>query len=152
MKRQKFLKLLSTILCVVLIAAIALMTIGCKDNSGTKTVSSDSADITFVPQVTSVGEGKTQFDFIVVDKDGKEKHFKVSTDKTIVGEALLEVGLIEGEESQYGLFVKKVDGIKLDFDTDGMYWGFYVNDEYALKGVDSTEITKGETYSFKASK
>ena len=96
-----------------------------------------------------LGEGNTQFNFTVVDQDGKETLFEIHTDKEIVGEALQDVGLIEGEEGEYGLFVKTVNGITADYDKDGVYWAFYVNDEYAAEGVDSTKITEGDTYAFK---
>ena len=86
----------------------------------------------------------------MVDTSGEETSFEISTDKSIVGDALLDEGLIAGEDGQYGLYVKTVNGITLDFDTDGKYWAFYVNDQYATAGVDTTEIVDGETYSFKA--
>ena len=38
----------------------------------------------------------------------------------------------------------------MDYDQDGKYWAFYVDDEYAATGVDSTDITAGATYTFKA--
>ena len=72
--------------------------------------------------------------------------FTVNTDKSTVGDALLEYGLIDGEESQYGLYVKVVNGITADYDVDMSYWAFYINDEYAMTGVDSTEITEGAVY------
>lgn len=96
-----------------------------------------------------LGEGDTKFDFTVVDQDGEETLFEIHTDKEIVGEALQDVGLIEGEEGEYGLYVKTVNGITADYDKDGVYWAFYVNDEYAAEGVDSTKITEGDTYAFK---
>ncbi len=74
--------------------------------------------------------------------------FTVKTDKTTVGAALLEHGLIAGDDSEYGLYVKTVNGITADYDVDKSYWAFYINDEYAMTGVDSTEITEGATYSF----
>lgn len=151
MKKTKILKLLSSVLCIVLIAAMALMT-GCNDNPATDAVSSAVTDTVSKTEVTNVGEGDTQFKFTVVDKDGKETEFLVSTDKTTVGAALLDAKLIAGEDSQYGLYVKTVNGITLDFDTDGLYWAFYVNGEYAMSGVDTTEIKSGETYTFKADK
>lgn len=100
----------------------------------------------------SVGEGSTQFDFTVTDQDGAETQFVVHTDKTIVGEALQELGLIDGDESEYGLYVKTVNGITADYDTDGVYWAFYVNGEYSQEGVDSTEIKEGDSYAFKVEK
>lgn len=72
--------------------------------------------------------------------------FTVNTDESTVGAALLEHELIAGEESQYGLYVKVVNGITADYDVDQSYWAFYINGEYAMTGVDSTEITEGATY------
>ena len=135
----------------VLIAVIAFTVTGCSTDketpADTSTVSTTTPDL----QAAEVlGEGKTTFDFKVVDPEGNEKSFEIRTDKSTVGEALLELGLIEGEDGDYGLYVKTVNGITLDFDTDGKYWAFYVNDQYATAGVDTTEIVDGETYSFKA--
>ena len=72
--------------------------------------------------------------------------FTINTDKTMLGDALLEHGLIAGEESQYGLYVKVVNGITADYDVDQSYWGFYKNGEYMMTGVDSTTIANGEHY------
>ena len=80
---------------------------------------------------------------------GKETAYQISTDKKTVGEALVELNLIAGEDSQYGLNVKTVNGVTVDYDKDGKYWAFYVNGAYASKGVDSTDIEAGATYSFK---
>ncbi|MGN0614223.1 MAG: DUF4430 domain-containing protein [Porcipelethomonas sp.] len=143
----KLKRTLSGFLCVVLVAAMAPLTIGCDDtDNGSASSVSESAE----SGVRSVGEGETQFDFTVTDKDGNETKFEVNTDKTTVGEALVDAKLVEGEESDYGLYVKTVNGVTLDFDTDGYYWAFYVNGEYAQTGVDSTDIKEGETYEFKA--
>ena len=40
--------------------------------------------------------------------------------------------------------------VTVDYDQDGKYWAFYVDGEYAATGVDSTDITAGATYTFKA--
>ena len=69
-----------------------------------------------------------------------------------LGEPLTELGLIAGEESQYGLYVTTVDGETLDYNTDGMYWAFYVDGDYASTGVDTTPITEGATYALTATK
>ena len=152
MKKTIILKLLSCVLCIVLIAAMALMTSGCNGKKNTDTVSSMISDDVSKSEITYIGVGDTKFDFTVIDKGGKESKFVVFTNKTTVGEALLEVGLISGEDSEYGLYVKAVNNITLDYNTDGLYWAFYVNGEYATSGVETTEIKSGETYTFKASK
>ena len=72
--------------------------------------------------------------------------FTIHTDKSTVGEALIEHGLIEGENGPYGLYIKKVNGITADYDVDQSYWAFYINGELAMTGVDMTEITGGAVY------
>jgi len=139
-------KFTSWLLCMMLIVAMAL-TAGCGEK---KQENNSSAGQEVSANV--LGEGKTQFNFTVVDKDGKETAFEIHTDKATVGEALLELGLIEGEEGAYGLYVKKVNGITADYDVDQTYWAFYVNGEYGMTGVDVTNIEAGATYSFKVEK
>ena len=101
----------------------------------------------------SVEEAATaSFKFIVVDKDGNETSFDLTSDKETVGDALKEAGLIEGTESDYGLYVTKVNGIEALYEVDGTYWAFYINGEYAATGVDATDLEDGATYSFKVEK
>ena len=139
---------LSFLVCAVLIAAMALGVSGCGDN----TRAEDATTTTTTQKGDVRGEGATAFHFTVIDLDGHESRFTIRTDKTSVGEALLENGLIAGEEGAYGLYVKTVNGITLDYDKDGAYWAFYIGGEYAMTGVDVTTITAGATYTFKAEK
>ena len=85
---------------------------------------------------------------VVVEVKAQDRSvtFTVKTDKDTVGAALMEHGLIDGEEGPYGLYVKAVNGMKADYDTDKRYWAFYVNGEISMTGVDTTEITEGATY------
>ena len=94
---------------------------------------------------TDLGEGETAFVFKVT-ADDKTVTFHVSTDKKTVGEALLELGLIEGEEGEFGLMVSAVNGITADYDADGYYWALYVGADYATTGIDQTEIEAGAEY------
>ena len=148
-------KLLSLILSMMLIVAMALCTTACggkkstTEDSQVKTESSTSEKASTSDDNNVLGEGNTEFTCTVVDKEGNETVFEIHTDKTTVGEALLEVGLIDGDMEDYGLYVKEVNGITADYDVDGTYWAFYINDEYASTGVDSTNITEGDNYSFK---
>ena len=156
MKKTLFSKPLSFIACIVLTAAMALTATGCNDK---KTASDPEAQNTSsaavvsqtdaTSDVTVLGQGQTTFLFNVVDTEGKETAFEIHTDQKTVGAALLELELIAGDESAYGLYVKTVNGVTVDYDTDVKYWAFYVNGEYAATGVDSTDITDGATYMFK---
>ena len=94
---------------------------------------------------TQLGEGAKAFTLTV--QIGEESvNFAIKTDKKTVGEALVELELIEGDESQYGLYIKKVNGVLADYDVDQTYWAFYINGEYAMSGVDTTNIENGATY------
>ncbi len=147
MKKTNIKKMLSFIVCMVLIAAMALTTIGCNDNS---TSSEQTDKILQETDIRELGNGATQMSFTVVDVDGKESHFVIYTNKEIVSDALLEHNLIAGEEGAYGLYVKTVNGITLDYEKDGKYWAFYIDDKYATTGVEKTEISDFAKYCFKA--
>ena len=148
MKKTNMKKMLSLFLCVVLIAAMALFTTACDGNY----ILNLLGYVGNVEGGTEAPVAKMSFTFIVVDKNGNETTFNISTDKTTVGEALLAEGLIEGEPGAYGLYVKKVNGIVADYDIDQTYWAFYINGEYAFTGVDATPVEEGATYSFKVEK
>ena len=164
MNRTTATKWLSFVLCLALIAAIALTAMGCDQaknpetpetngDASVTTAEGGAAPETPDPNAPTVkGEGATVFYFNVVDKDGKETKFEIHTDKTVVGEALLELGLIEGDMGDYGLYVKKVNGITAVYEEDGTYWAFYVGNSYGMTGVDMTDIEPGATYAFKVSK
>ena len=103
-------------------------------------------------EATDIGEGNTEFAFEVVLEDGTTTLYNVHTDEKTVGAALQGVNLIAGDDSEYGLYVKTVDGVTADYDKDGTYWAFYIDGEYASTGVDSTDVVPGSTYSFKVEK
>ena len=99
-----------------------------------------------------LGTGNNYFDLSVTDAEGTVYNFHIHTDKTIVGEALENLGLLEGTEGEFGLYVNKVNGIYAEYEKTGTYWAFYVDNEYASKGIDMTEIKTGETYTLSYSK
>lgn len=152
-KTNKITRILSVVISLVLIVAMALSLTACKNNpTDVSSVESPMSGASSKEEIQKVGQGTTEFAFRVTDKDGKSTDFIVCTDKKTVGEALLDAKLIEGEEGQYGLYVKKVNGIVADYDIDQTYWAFAIDGEYAMAGVDQTNIESGKTYEFKVSK
>lgn len=153
---RKIKSVLSLALCAVLIATMALCVTGCKlgDPSKVETPTSATANgsLPTAPATIIKGTGNTVFTFEVTDQENNFTQYEIHTSKTLVGEALQELGLISGEEGPYGLYVKTVNGVTLDYDKDGLYWAFYENGQYAAKGVDQTEIDTGTVYMFKAAK
>ncbi len=167
-KTSIFTKLLSVVVCIVLIAAMGLVLTSCGSegksgtlnkpqstvqNSGSTVQNSGSTDATssedpYGGSIANIGSGSVSFIFNVTDKDGYTSLYRIRTDKKMVGDALLEHRLIEGEDGPYGLYVKKVMGITADYDKDQTYWAFYIDGEYAMTGVDKTEIKEGTEYAF----
>ena len=94
---------------------------------------------------TTLGEGAKTIT-VEVKAEDKAVVFTVKTYAETVGAALLAHNLIAGDESEYGLYIKKVNGITADYDVDQSYWAFYVNGEYAMSGVDATTIDESVTY------
>lgn len=143
-------KIISQLLCIILMVMMAFTISGCNANHpNVADPSSIAVQSNVQTEKTVIGEGQTTFLFTVVDKDGHTTNFEIHTDKETVGDALLEADLISGETGEYGLYVKTVNGITADYDVDKTYWAFYINDEYALAGVDLTAIEDGTTYTFK---
>lgn len=83
---------------------------------------------------------------VEVEAEGKTITLTVHTDKETVGAALIEHGLLAGEDSQYGLYVKRVNGMLADYDKNQYYWAFYIDGEYAMTGVDGTAIDESAVY------
>ncbi len=69
----------------------------------------------------------------------------LKTEEEYLGDALKEAGLVEGEESGTGLFVKTVDGITAD-DEKQQWWCFTKGGEDLNTGVDATPIADGDRF------
>ena len=94
---------------------------------------------------TELGKGSKTV--VVTVKAGEnEVSFTIHSDKTYLGDALLEHKLIEGDQSEFGIYIKKVNGIVADYDIDKTYWGFYKNGEMMMVGVSAAEFADGEHY------
>ena len=143
MKNNSIKKLLALVLAFVLTAAAALS--GCST-----TPAETTAPPAETQPVTEVGEGAANFELTIVDKDGVTHLYRVHTNVGMMGEALTEVDLIDGEQGPYGMYIKSVLGQVLDYETDGMYWSFYVNGEYAQTGVDQIPVEHEGKYMLKA--
>lgn len=150
MKKAVNKKLLLSVLSLVLIVAMAFSACGQKDSDNNTTTTTTTA--TSSEAVTELGQGEKTFAFEVVEKDGSKKSYKISTDAKTVGQALVDNGLISGTDGEYGLMVDTVNGQKYTYSKDKTYWAFYVDGNYAMSGVDSTEIDENAVYSFKAEK
>ncbi len=117
----------STLLVLVLAAALALTFVSCGGDEA-----STGTPVTFT--VTVVGP------------DGAATDHQFTSAAPNLGDALLAEGFIEGNDDQYGLYITAVNDIAADFDADGAYWSLYIGEEYAMTGISSTPLTEGAVY------
>ena len=108
------------------------------------------ADATYVNDKT-FGEGKTTI-YVDVVVDGKSVTFTLHTDAETLGAALVAEKLVEGEESQYGLYIKKVNGMTADYDVDGSYWSISKDGKDLMTGADGEKISDGAHYALTRAK
>ncbi len=153
MRNSTLRRVLSVLLIVALSVSMAFAMTACKSTPKTD---GDKTDPSTQASTEAPTADTLKFTFKVVDAEGKETSKEIETTEKTVGAALLKEKLIEGEDGDYGLYIKTVyfDGtpITADYDTDKAYWAFYIGDEYASKGADMTDIEDGATYTFKIEK
>ena len=79
--------------------------------------------------------------------DGDDTSYTIVTDAEYLRGALEQENLIEGTESEYGLYVLTVDGETAD-EAEQEWWGYSVNGAFAEFGVDSQPVADGDVYDF----
>ena len=88
--------------------------------------------------------GEKAFTLTVVHKDGTEKVFNLTSSEEFLGPALVAEGIIVESDSP-GMY-NTVDGETTDYSVDQSYWGFFIDGEYAMEGMNTTPITEGAQY------
>ena len=140
---------------LLLACVLAFAFVGCGKGTVDSTASSDAEQTTAgtTAEWTHAGEGNSAFPFIVTFADGTKQNYIVYyTDEDSVGTALLDAGLIEGEQGAYGLYVKSVCGVVADYDVDATYWALYVDGEMSQVGVDGVKCADVTDVEFRVEK
>ena len=131
-------KKITTLVAILLMATLILSVTACGDTT-------DPWDEAIYTENASFGSGKSTISLEVCVGENKVT-FSVSTDEKMLDKALLGVGLIEGRDDKYGLYIEKVNGILADYNIDQTYWALYINGDYAMTGISQTEVVNGATY------
>lgn len=126
--------------CLLLLLALSLLC-GCMREEDPWQNATYTAD-------TSLGEGNYTFT-LTVEAAGKSVVFSIATNTVYLGQALVDLGLIEGQDSTYGMYIEKVNGILADYAKNGAWWGVYVNGDAAQTGIDAIAITSGAVYTLR---
>ncbi|WP_026662014.1 DUF4430 domain-containing protein [Butyrivibrio proteoclasticus] len=89
----------------------------------------------------------------VVNSTGETTDYSLDTDAEFLRQAMDELGdqgfSYEGQESEYGIMVEKINGEQAIYATDNAYWSLYVNGDYGQYGADSQPVVDGDTYTWK---
>lgn len=103
------------------------------------------AYVKFKPQAI---EGAKAVTIEVVYDEGTSVEYEVHTDAEYLLQAMEDAdGLtFDGEEGEYGFTIYTVNDVTADFNTDGAYWSFYVNDEYCNYGVSEQIVNDGDEF------
>ena len=135
------------LLALVLLALLAFSLFACHTPADTELLWENA----LYQEDATLGEGEKTVTLTVTAAE-KSVTFTISTDCEILGDALLALNLISGDESAYGLYVKYVNGIFSDYNVDQTYWALYIGENYASGGVDTTPVEDGVAYAFVRSK
>ncbi len=96
----------------------------------------------FKPQTV---EGSKKIVAEVILADGTSKSYDIQTDAEYLRQALEQIDLISGTESDTGLYVTTVDGVTAD-ESKQEWWCFTKNKETLNTGVDTTPIADGDHF------
>ncbi len=102
----------------------------------------------FGPKTT---EGSKIVSLSVVAESGEKTTYDTKTDALVL-QALMEELKTKGftyggNESEYGLMIDTINGVRADYTLDGAYWSFYVNDEYCNYGISEQPVNDGDDFS-----
>ena len=95
-----------------------------------------------IPEKQEIGKGAKTFTMTVTDAEQKEYELVIHTDKQTVGEALSEYELADISDG----FLTAILGMEASWEKDKAYWAFYINGEFAMTGVNDTDIEDGGKY------
>ena len=102
----------------------------------------------FGPKTT---EGSKNVTLSVVSENGDTTDYETKTDALVLQEVMDELKddgfTYGGAESEYGLMVDTINGVRADYTLDGAYWSFYVNDAYCNYGISEQPVNDGDAFS-----
>lgn len=81
----------------------------------------------------------------VVHGDGSSRSFELSTGEEYLGPALVAGGVVEDNQSAYGLYILTADGETAD-EAAQEWWKLTRGGEMVNTGADATPIADGERY------
>ena len=92
-------------------------------------------------------EGDKTITISIDHKVGEDKTLTIKTDADYLRGALEQEDLVEGTDSDFGLWVTAIDGEKAD-EAKQQWWGYTKSGAYVETGVDQTPVKDGDSFEF----
>ena len=132
-------KTLALILCAVFVA-FAFISCGENTSDGEQPAAATLWDSAMYKEDAAVGEGEITFT-LAIEAEGKTVVLTVSTNESVLGNALYNYSLINDPS-----FFDTANGMKASWDEDQAWWAFYVGDTMASYGVSDEVVSRGNSY------
>ena len=93
-------------------------------------------------------EGSKSISVEVIGNEKEPVKYELSTNQEYLLGALQEIEELEmeSEDGPYGPMLLTVNGEFAEFNTNGAYWAFYVNDGYCNYGVAEQPVEDGDAF------
>lgn len=115
------------------------------DESSNESSTSSVWDSAKYKEDTELGQGAVTVKIEVTAAE-KTVTLTVKTDETNLEKLLVANELVEGDESEFGLYIKVVNGIRADYDLDHAYWAIEKDGAPTPTGANGITVADGETY------
>lgn len=93
-------------------------------------------------------EGGKNISVEVIGNEKEAVRYELSTNQEYLLGALQEIEELEmeSEDGPYGPMLLSINGEFAEFNTNGAYWAFYVNDGYCNYGVAEQPVEDGDAF------
>ena len=104
--------------------------------------------VVFLLNRPSASKGAKNVTIEVLDNNGTETSYSTNTDAEYLSEVFDEIDdlTVEGDVTDYGLYINTVNGVTADYSVDASYWAIYVNGEYGQYGADQQVVNDGDVF------
>lgn len=130
----------------------SMLLVGCANgNEVSSVVSDNNSDVTSVVVIEDKKElgdaTKEKTIQVLVDHGGPTTTVTLHTDAKTLADALTQSGLVQGEDSEYGLMIMTVDGDTADYAKDKTWWKLCdAEGNMTATGASQINIKDGDTY------
>lgn len=132
---QKTSKLISSVLTLLLVIALALGLSACGKDTSAKPSDGSSAACETDKKISVTVE--------IVDDKGEKTVLSLETRKTTLADALVEEGIIEYAAD--GLYTT-VNGITADYSKDGAWWCVTKGGVMTTEGMNTLKLSDGDSF------